>query len=184
MPDAEHCPQKQERCAHSLARSPACSHAACKARSHLEQLGITALQVTPNPVRVATEAALWGAVAEHGFLRDAVIVSDDAGQFNVGTHGLCWIHAERLVHKLETFTDQQRAQLLAEGMRSTAAWDAAHPRATSLARKAAISGVPLAQLRDAYRRGWSAWYTAGKPGGLTKQQAAMNRAAQLALGRA
>ncbi|CAH2598833.1 protein of unknown function [Rhodovastum atsumiense] len=30
-------------------------------------------------------------------------------QFNVGQHALCWIHAERLVHKLETFTDQQRA---------------------------------------------------------------------------
>jgi hypothetical protein len=36
-----------------------------------------------------------------------VVVSDDAGQFNVGQHALCWIHAERLVHKLETFTDQQ-----------------------------------------------------------------------------
>jgi len=76
---------------------------------HLEQLGITALEVTPEPVRVATEGALWGAVAEHGFLNEAVIVSDDAGQFNVGDHALCWIHAERLVHKLETFTDQQRA---------------------------------------------------------------------------
>ena len=52
---------------------------------HLEQLGITALQVTPDPVRVATEGALWGAVAEHGFLHEAVIVSDDAGQFNVGS---------------------------------------------------------------------------------------------------
>jgi hypothetical protein len=78
-------------------------------QGHLEQLGITALQVTPDPVRVATEGALWGAVAEHGFLNEAVIVSDDAGQFNVGDHALCWIHAERLVHKLETFTDQQRA---------------------------------------------------------------------------
>src|ERR1700690_1579520 len=29
---------------------------------HLEQLGITALEVTPEPVRVATEGALWGAV--------------------------------------------------------------------------------------------------------------------------
>jgi hypothetical protein len=76
---------------------------------HLEHLGLTDLQVTPDPVRVATEGALWGAVAEHGFLQEAVIVSDDAGQFNVGEHALCWIHAERLVHKLETFTDQQRA---------------------------------------------------------------------------
>jgi hypothetical protein len=26
-----------------------------------------------------------------------------------GQHALCWIHAERLVHKLDTFTDDQRA---------------------------------------------------------------------------
>ena len=75
---------------------------------HLEHLGLTGLPVTPDPVRVATEGALWGAVAEHGFLHEAIIVSDDAGQFNVGEHALCWIHAERLVHKLETFTDPQR----------------------------------------------------------------------------
>jgi hypothetical protein len=77
--------------------------------SHLEQLGMTSLTVTPDPVRVATEGALWGAISAHGFLCEAVVVSDDAGQFHVGQHALCWIHAERLVHKLETFTDQQRA---------------------------------------------------------------------------
>jgi hypothetical protein len=76
---------------------------------HLEQLGIASLHVTPDPVRVATEGALWGAVSAHGFLCEAVVVSDDAGQFKVGQHALCWIHAERLVHKLETFTDQQHA---------------------------------------------------------------------------
>jgi hypothetical protein len=38
-----------------------------------------------------------------------VVLSDDAGQFNVGRHALCWVHAERLVHKLDTFTDQHRA---------------------------------------------------------------------------
>jgi hypothetical protein len=75
---------------------------------HLERHGIADLAVTPDPVRVATEGALWGAVNAHGFLREAVVVSDDAGQFNVGQHALCWIHSERLVHKLETFTDQQR----------------------------------------------------------------------------
>jgi hypothetical protein len=86
-------------------------------RHHLERLGITALQVAPEPVRVATEGALWGAIAEHGFLQEAVIVSDDAGQFHVGRHALCWIHAERLVHRLETFTDQQRAaQQLVRGL--------------------------------------------------------------------
>jgi Transposase IS66 family len=57
----------------------------------------------------ATEAALWGSVKAHGFLPDTVIVSDDAGQFNVGQHGLCWVHSERLVHKLDAFTDENRA---------------------------------------------------------------------------
>ena len=32
-----------------------------------------------------------------------------AGQFNIGQHALCWVHAERLVHKLDTFNDQHRA---------------------------------------------------------------------------
>ena len=77
--------------------------------AHLDRLGITALNVTPDPVQVATEGALWGSVQAHDFLRDTVIVSDDAGQFTVGQHALCWVHAERLVHKLDTFTDQQRA---------------------------------------------------------------------------
>jgi hypothetical protein len=77
-------------------------------QAHLERLGITALTVTPDPVQIATEGALWGSIHSHEFLRDTVIVSDDAGQFAVGHHALCWIHAERLVHKLDTFTDQQR----------------------------------------------------------------------------
>jgi hypothetical protein len=96
-------------------------------QAHLEQLGIGALQVTPDPVCIATEGALWGAVIAHEFLRKAVIVSDDAGQFAVGNHALCWAepvkvpalrssvgrqaegHAERLVHKLDTFTARHRA---------------------------------------------------------------------------
>jgi hypothetical protein len=77
--------------------------------AHLDRLGFTALNVTPDPIRVATEGALWGSVQSHKFLCDAVVLSDDAGQFNVGRHALCWIHAERLVHKLDTFTDQHRA---------------------------------------------------------------------------
>lgn len=77
-------------------------------RAHLTNLGITGLTVTPDPVTIATEGALWGAVNDHGHLRGAVVLSDDAGQFNVGRHALCWIHAERLVHKLETFTEAGR----------------------------------------------------------------------------
>ena len=78
-------------------------------QAHLDRLGISALKVTPDPVLIATEGALWGSVKAHGLLKDTVIVSDDAGQFDVGRHGLCWVHAERLVHKLDTFTDRHRA---------------------------------------------------------------------------
>src|SRR6266853_1678672 len=78
-------------------------------QEHLDRLGITALKALPDPVPIATEGALWGSVKAHGLLNDAVIVSDDAGQFNLGRHALCWVHAERLVHKLDTFTDQHRA---------------------------------------------------------------------------
>ena len=78
-------------------------------QAHLDQLGISALEVTPDPVCIATEGALWGSIKAHGFLPKTAIVSDDAGQFDVGQHGLCWVHAERLVHKLDTFTDLHRA---------------------------------------------------------------------------
>jgi hypothetical protein len=74
-------------------------------------------EARPDPVRVATEAALWGSVQAHEFLCDAVILSDDAGQFNIGRHALCWVHAERLVHKLDTFNDQHRyAQTRVRGL--------------------------------------------------------------------
>jgi len=78
-------------------------------QAHLQQLGVTALAALSDPVRIATEGALWGSVQAHGLLAETVIVSDDAGQFNVGRHGLCWVHAERLVHKLDAFTDRHHA---------------------------------------------------------------------------
>ncbi len=77
-------------------------------RAHLETLGLTRLKVAPDPVKRATEAALWGSVCAHGLLADAVIVSDEAGQFRVGRHALCWVHAERLVHKLIPRNEPQR----------------------------------------------------------------------------
>jgi hypothetical protein len=76
--------------------------------AHLKELGITELEVNPDPVRVATEGALWGSIAAQGLLDGTVIVSDGAGQFDVAAHARCWIHAERLVHKLDAFTDEQR----------------------------------------------------------------------------
>ena len=89
-------------------------------QAHLDQLGISALKVTPDPTLIATEGALWGSVKAHGLIKDTVIVSDDAGQFQVGRHALCWVHAERLVHKLDTFTDHHRAAQ--QRMRSLIWW--------------------------------------------------------------
>lgn len=75
---------------------------------HLQALGLHELKVAPDPVLVASEGALWGAIHHQGLLPDTVIVSDGAGQFRVGAHALCWIHAERLVHKLIPSNDKQR----------------------------------------------------------------------------
>jgi hypothetical protein len=80
-------------------------------RAHLTALGLDRQAVTPDPVTIASEGALWGAVEHHGLLREAVIVSDDAGQFRVGRHALCWVHAERLVHKLIPTTPAQARAL-------------------------------------------------------------------------
>ena len=75
---------------------------------HLQALGLNELKVAPDPLLIASEAALWGAIRHQGLLPDTVIVSDDAGQFRVGAHALCWVHAERLVHKLIPANDKQR----------------------------------------------------------------------------
>nr|WP_245277377.1 transposase [Rhizobium leguminosarum] len=63
----------------------------------------------PSGMEQATsaEAGIWGAIRHHGLVGNAVIVSDDAGQFRVGTHALCWVHAERLLHKLMPATPGQ-----------------------------------------------------------------------------
>jgi hypothetical protein len=74
----------------------------------LNELALTGLSVTPDPVRVASEGALWGAICEEGRLGDLVIVSDGAGQFRVGLHAQCWVHADRLVHKLVPANEIQR----------------------------------------------------------------------------
>ena len=84
---------------------------ACEADwwAHVRALGLAELRVTPDPVRVASEGALWGALCAEDRLAGAVILSDDAGQFRVGDHALCWVHAERLVYKLIPANDRQRS---------------------------------------------------------------------------
>ena len=58
--------------------------------------------------KIATEAALIGSLVHHGWNRNLAIVSDDAGQFNVFLHALCWVHAERAIEVLVGYTDRQR----------------------------------------------------------------------------
>ena len=65
-------------------------------QSHLEELQI----VNHRHIKLATEGALLGSALHHGLPKSLVVVSDDAGQFHILNHGLCWIHAERTINKL------------------------------------------------------------------------------------
>ena len=65
----------------------------------------------PSLVREVSEAALWGAVRHHGLMGHTVVVSDDAGQFRIPNHALCWVHAERLLQKLMPKTPEQTRKL-------------------------------------------------------------------------
>jgi hypothetical protein len=76
-------------------------------QTKLEDLAIT----DARHVRIATEGALLGTVIEQGVASDLAILSDDAGQFDVLVHALCWVHAERNLVKLIGFNDAQRAAL-------------------------------------------------------------------------
>jgi hypothetical protein len=70
---------------------------------HLAAFGLG----TGNRRRV-TEAALVGAIVARGLLTETVIVSDDAGQFHILTHALCWVHAERHLRRLVCVTEEQQ----------------------------------------------------------------------------
>jgi hypothetical protein len=67
--------------------------------------------VKDRHIQIATEGALIGSIVEHGICEHLVIVSDDAGQFNVLLHALCWIHANRAIDKIMAFTDQAKKDL-------------------------------------------------------------------------
>ena len=70
---------------------------------HLHKIGI----VNDRHVRIATEGALLGSILHNGISKELVILSDDAGQFNILVHALCWIHAERTIHKLVACNQQE-----------------------------------------------------------------------------
>jgi hypothetical protein len=67
--------------------------------------------VKDRHVQIATEAVLIGSIIEHGISKHLVILSDDAGQFNVLLHALCWVHANRAIDKIIPFTDQAKKDL-------------------------------------------------------------------------
>ena len=63
--------------------------------AHLADKGIDIFD--RQEIGTHAEAGLWGSIRHHGLMGNTVIVSDDAGQFRVGNHALCWVHAERLL---------------------------------------------------------------------------------------
>jgi hypothetical protein len=59
--------------------------------------------------KAISEGALVGNLVHRGVNKELVILSDDAPQFAVFLHALCWVHAERHVHRLIANTEAERA---------------------------------------------------------------------------
>ncbi len=57
--------------------------------------------------KVLEEAALLGSIIENGINPNVVMLSDGAKQYNLFTHALCWIHAERVLQKLLPIDDNE-----------------------------------------------------------------------------
>ena len=55
---------------------------------------------SPRAITLVTEGALIGGLAAQGFPLDLRLLSDDAGQFALFTHALCWVHAERPLQQM------------------------------------------------------------------------------------
>ncbi len=77
-------------------------------KTHLASLDIH----RPRHIQIATESALTGSILHHGFSLETVIMSDDAGQFNIFRHALCWVHIKRNISKL-IGEDGKRAEAIA-----------------------------------------------------------------------
>lgn len=58
-------------------------------------------------IKIFTEGVLVGSILNHGFNENMVILSDEAGQFDVFLHALCWIHAERKINRIIPINDYQ-----------------------------------------------------------------------------
>ena len=74
----------------------------------VEHLARCSINIFDRPLlQTLNEAATWGAIRHHGLMENTVVVSDDAGQFRVATHALCWVHAERHLQKLMPASPKQ-----------------------------------------------------------------------------
>ena len=62
-------------------------------------------------VQVMTESALLGGILSEPLSSPLRILSDGARQFNIMIHGVCWVHAERAVRRLQAETENQRQNL-------------------------------------------------------------------------
>lgn len=76
-------------------------------KEHLGKLEIT----NQRHIRIATEGALLGTLEAADFPPDLVIISDDAGQFNVLIHALCWIHANRVFQRIVPLNETHAKEL-------------------------------------------------------------------------
>jgi hypothetical protein len=74
----------------------------------LEHLARCSINIFDRPLlQLLNEAATWGALRHHGLMETTVVVSDDAGQFRIAQHALCWVHAERHLEKLMPASPKQ-----------------------------------------------------------------------------
>jgi hypothetical protein len=64
--------------------------------------------VSAKAVQLVTEAALFGGLMSQSINPALRLLSDGAKQFNLLTHGLCWVHAERALRRLQGNTQKQR----------------------------------------------------------------------------
>ncbi len=76
-------------------------------KAHLATIGIT----SKRHIKIATEGALMGALLQQSELEHLAIISDGARQFDVLEHGLCWVHAERLIHTMVPLNESHRVDI-------------------------------------------------------------------------
>ena len=72
-------------------------------QSYLRRLGI----LEDRQVKGVTEGALLGSLISHGVSSELVVLSDDARQFDVFLHALCWVHAERKIDQIVPINDEE-----------------------------------------------------------------------------